>query len=100
MKHIKLILSFVLTAAVFYGLNTKLGSLPPVGKFLTPNQGIWQNETDESISGTVTIPNLSDAETVHYDAQLISHIFAQNNNDLHKAQGYITAKHCLWQMEF
>jgi penicillin amidase len=100
MKHIKLILSFALTAAVFYGLNTKLGSLPPVGKFLAPDQGIWQNETDESISGTVTIPNLSDSETVHYDAQLIPHIFAQNNNDLHKAQGYITAKHRLWQMKF
>lgn len=100
MKNLKLILSFLLSAIAFYALDTKLGSLPPIGKFLAPNQGIWQNETDEKIDGTVSIPNLQDAVTVHYDKHLIPHIFAQNDEDLYKAQGYITAKHRLWQMEF
>ena len=100
MKYLKFTLSLFLTAAVFYGLNNKFGSIPPIGKFLNPYTGIWQNETDESITGTVSIDGLTDKVTVHYDEQLIPHIFAQNENDLYNAQGYITAKHRLWQMEF
>ncbi|GGI56355.1 penicillin acylase family protein [Winogradskyella haliclonae] len=100
MKYLKLLLSFILTAAIFYGLNNKFGDIPALGKFLAPNQGIWQNETDDIITGEVNIPSLKDVVTVHYDAQLIPHIFAKNDSDLYKAQGYITAKHRLWQMEF
>ena len=48
MKIFKLGLSLVLTLATFYVLNTKLGSLPPLGKFLSPSQGVWQNEVTES----------------------------------------------------
>ncbi|WP_225035592.1 penicillin acylase family protein [Winogradskyella sp. SM1960] len=100
MKYLKLIISFVLTIGIFYALNTKLGSIPPIGKFLNPYTGVWQNETDESITGEVSIPDLKDKVTVHYDAELIPHVFAQNEIDLYRAQGYITAKHRLWQMEF
>ncbi|MEH1008538.1 penicillin acylase family protein [Winogradskyella sp. ECml5-4] len=100
MKIFKLLLSFVLTIGIFYALNTKFGSIPPIGKFLNPYSGVWQNETDESISGNISIPELKDKVTVHYDAELIPHVFAQNETDLYRAQGYITAKHRLWQMEF
>lgn len=100
MKYFKLILSFALTIGIFFALNTKFGSIPPIGKFLNPYSGVWQNETDESISGDISISGLKDKVTVHYDAQLIPHVFAQNDYDLHRAQGYITAKHRLWQMEF
>ncbi|MFP4846464.1 penicillin acylase family protein [Winogradskyella sp. PE311] len=100
MKYFKLVLSFILTIGIFFVLNTKLGAIPPVGKFLNPYSGVWQNETDESISGDVLIPGLKDKVTVHYDAQLIPHVFAQNDSDLYKAQGYLTAKHRLWQLEF
>ncbi|WP_179337976.1 penicillin acylase family protein [Winogradskyella ludwigii] len=100
MKYFKLILSFILTVGIFYALNTKFGSIPPIGKFLNPYSGVWQNETDESIKGDITIPGLKDKVTVHYDAELIPHVFAQNDLDLYRAQGYITAKHRLWQMEF
>nr|WP_321222768.1 penicillin acylase family protein [uncultured Psychroserpens sp.] len=100
MKYIKLLITFVLTIVVFYALNTKLGAVPPIGKFLNPAGGVWQNETNEIIDGNVNIKGLSAPVTIHYDAQLIPHIFAQNDIDLYKAQGYITAKHRLWQMEF
>jgi len=100
-KYFKLILSFVLTIAVFYALNTKFGNIPPIGKFLAPSQGIWQNETNEFDDlENLTLANLSAPVTVHYDKHLIPHIFAQNDTDLYKAQGYITAKHRLWQMDF
>ncbi len=100
MKYLKFTLSLLLIALAFYGLNTKFGSIPPIGKFLNPYTGIWQNETDETISGSVYIDGLLDKVNVHYDAQLIPHLFAKNETDLYKAQGYITAKHRLWQMEF
>ena len=100
MTYFKLILSFALMVALFFALNTKFGSIPPIGKFLNPYTGVWQNETDETITGNVLIPQLKDKVTVHYDAQLIPHVFAQNELDLYRAQGYLTAKHRLWQMEF
>ncbi len=100
MKYAKLIISFILTIGFFFVLNTKLGTIPPIGKFLNPYSGIWQNETTEATSGNAYIPGLKDKVTVHYDEQLIPHVFAQNESDLYKAQGYITAKHRLWQIEF
>ncbi|MGS2726306.1 penicillin acylase family protein [Psychroserpens sp. BH13MA-6] len=100
MNYLKLIVTLLLTLVVFYVLNTKLGSIPPIGKFLDPVNGIWQNDKDDNISGEVVISGLSAPVTIHYDALLIPHIFAQNNADLYKAQGYITAKHRLWQLEF
>ena len=100
MNYLRLVLSLLLTGLVFYGLNSKQGALPPPGKFLNPTTGIWQNEKDESIAGEITLPGLSEKVSVHYDAQMIPHVFAQNEHDLYKAQGYLTAKHRLWQMEF
>jgi len=100
MKFFKLLFSLTLVLGIFYALNTKLGSVPALGKFLNPASGIWQNETDESITGEIQIPGLSDIVTVHYDEEMVPHVFAQNEHDLYKAQGYLTAKHRLWQMEF
>jgi penicillin amidase len=101
MKIFKLGLSLVLTLTTFYALNTKLGSLPPLGKFLSPTQGVWQNEITESEKeSTIKLKGLEAPVTVKYDSHLIPHIFAENKTDLYKAQGYVTAQHRLWQMEF
>lgn len=100
MKYFKFSATLLLTFTVFYVLNTKLGAIPPIGKFLNPTTGIWQNEHDETLTGNILIDGLSDKVTIHYDDHLIPHIFAQNDIDLYRAQGYITAKHRLWQMEF
>ncbi|HLV14509.1 MAG TPA: penicillin acylase family protein [Xanthomarina sp.] len=100
MKYFKFLVSLVVLIGVFFGLNTKFGSLPALGDFLNPAQGIWQNEQTESTTGNIKIEGLSDKVTVHYDENLVPHIFAQNDTDLYKAQGYITAKHRLWQMDF
>ncbi len=100
MKYFKFTLSLLLTLGVFYALNTKLASVPPIGKFLSPSQGIWQNEKTESITANFQMEGLLDKVTVYYDENLIPHIFAENDMDLYRSQGYITAKHRLWQMEF
>src|SRR5690606_5949245 len=100
MKYLKFLASLVLLIGIFFVLNTKFGSIPAIGDFLNLYQGIWQNEQKESITGTIQIEWLKDKVTFNYNYQLVPHIFPQNHTDLYKAQGYITAKHKLWQMEF
>ena len=99
MKYLKFVISLLLTAIVCYGLNTKFGSVPPIGKFLNPVSGIWQNEKDESINGNVAINGLKDKVTVHYDEQLIPHIFAENEHDVYFMQGWVHAQDRLFQMD-
>ncbi len=104
MKFIKPILFFVITTLLVYGLNRSwnFGSpIPPLGKFLDPFHGFWKNaETGEIKNVALTIPGLSATVSVVYDSTLIPHIYASNDNDLYAAQGFITAKNRLWQMEF
>ena len=100
MKKIKFFISILFVLGIFYILNTKIGSLPALGRFLNPVSGIWQNEKNETISDEIEIPGLIEKVTIHYDKQMVPHVFAKNNHDLYKAQGYLTAKHRLWQLEF
>jgi len=74
--------------------------IPPLGKFMNPNNGFWTNELTENESSAIEIPGIIEEVKVIYDNQLIPHIFAQNDIDLYKAQGYVTAQNRLWQMEF
>ncbi|MGA0987924.1 MAG: penicillin acylase family protein, partial [Flavobacteriaceae bacterium] len=92
--------SLLFCAGLFYAGHFGIGSVPPLGKFINPHSGFWQNETTESEGEQLALEGLSAAVTVHYDAQLIPHVFAENDLDLYLAQGYLTAKHRLWQMEF
>lgn len=106
MKVFKFSLSLLTTLLLIYLLDNswQLGSnrLPPLGKFLDPFEGFWQNiEPEHSVAtGTFAIPGLKDSVTVVVDSLLIPHIFATNDEDLYLAQGYVTAMHRLWQMEF
>lgn len=106
MRIFKFLFSLSLTLALIYFLDNRWiieGSpVPPIGKFLDPFHGFWQNIEPAEYAGpeTLDIPGLKDQVTVIYDSLLIPHIFANNEEDLCLAQGYITAMHRLWQMEF
>ena len=101
MKVFGFLLSLVVTIALGVALSWRIGSLPPLGYFLDPFHGFWQNaEEDVAIKTNLTLAHLSKPVTVHYDSLLIPHIFAQNDDDLYRAQGYVQASHRLWQMEF
>ncbi len=102
MNVFKFILSLLITLGLGYALNIKLGTAPPLGNFLSPTVGFWQNgESDNSnITEHLTFKSLETEVTVTYDKSFFPHIFAQNNHDLYFAQGYVTAKDRLWQMEF
>ncbi|HRG11273.1 MAG TPA: penicillin acylase family protein, partial [Cyclobacteriaceae bacterium] len=70
-------------------------------KFLNPFGGFWQNaETKHIPDETLKLTGLKAEVIIRYDSLLIPHIYAQNDDDLYLAQGYITARNRLWQMEF
>jgi len=43
MKLVKLVLSFTLLISLIIALDTKFGSIPPLGKFFDPDAGFWAN---------------------------------------------------------
>ena len=106
MKLAKFLTSLVITLLLIYlmdrGWTIGSVSIPPLGKFLDPYHGFWKNVEPTGYQGKkqLVLPGLKEPVTIVYDSLLIPHIFAANNDDLYLAQGYITAMHRLWQMEF
>ncbi len=101
MKYLKVTLSLLVTLALIYVLNSKLGQAPPFAKFLNPFTGFWQNaENVQSVKDDeYDLPGLKEEVKVYFDERLVPHVFAANDEDLYYMQGYITAKYRLWQME-
>ena len=106
MKLFKFIFMLALTIGftVLLSNSLKIGqaNLPPIGKFLSPFTGFWQNTESATpdYQKTLEFSELSAPVQVLYDDRLIPHIFAENVEDATFAQGYVTAQHRLWQMEF
>jgi penicillin amidase len=106
MRILKFVISLLITIGLVYLLHHRWvvggNPIPPLGKFLDPFQGFWHNiELRESGEPEkLQIAGLKGEVTIVFDSLMIPHIFAQNDEDLYLAQGYVTAKHRLWQMEF
>lgn len=102
MKTIRFLGALLFTAALVYVLNTKLGKIPPMGKFLSPQHGFWQNAESPSDLNDKELhfANLKGKATVYMDDRLVPHVFAENEEDAFFIQGYLHAKYRLWQMEF
>lgn len=106
MKTFRFVFTFIITLTVGIIFNTRLvisgTPIPPLGKFLSPFHGFWQNAENEAIDldPIISSEGISDEVNVHFDDLYIPHIFAQNEEDLFFTQGYVEAYHRLWQMEF
>ncbi len=102
MKLFKFLLSLALTAALVFVLETKFGSVPPLGKFLNPVGGFWQNaeKTENQFIDIGIGAGVNEQVQILFDENLIPHIYANNDYDLYFAQGYVMAQFRLWQMEF
>jgi penicillin amidase len=103
MKILRASLSLVLTAALIVLFNNRLplqAPVPPLGKFLDPFNGFWQNCFESGSNGEHPLEGLKDKVEIVYDSLAVPHIYAQNEEDLYLAQGYVTAADRLWQMEF
>ncbi len=102
MKIFPFIIYGIITAALVVILNSTLILPAPLGKLLSPQNGLWQNAepVDQDYSGQLRFPQLKGNVKVYFDERLVPHVFADNDNDAYFVQGYLHAKFRLWQMEF
>ncbi|RJE74567.1 penicillin acylase family protein [Reichenbachiella sp. MSK19-1] len=102
MKVFRFLVAMILTIMFISYVNFKQGDIPPLGKFISPFTGFWMNGEKERIGlpEQLKAKQLKENVILKFDEQVIPHIFAKNDYDLYFAQGYITAYHRLWQMEF
>lgn len=101
MKIIPFIISIAITAGLVFVLNKQWGSIPPMGKFLSPQHGFWQNAepTGSGFDADLEFPDLKGKADVYFDERLVPHVFAENEEDAYFIQGYLHAKFRLFQMD-
>ncbi len=106
MHILKFIVSLALTVGLIHVLSNpqtiKGKTIPAMGNFMNPFSGFWQNAEPlgQLLPEESQIEDFDGKATVIYDNRLVPHIFAYNDKDLSFMQGYVTAQHRLWQMEF
>ncbi len=106
MRILKFLVTLSITVGLIYTLNTRLvignQPIPPLGKFLDPFHGFWQNAHSDALpyQQEVNLEGPTAPVQIQYDSAFIPHIFAANKEDLFQAQGFIIAQHRLWQMDF
>lgn len=101
MRIIPLVISALITCILIVALDRKWGSVPPMGKFLSPQHGFWQNAepVDQDFSADLTLTGIRENANVYFDERLVPHVFATNDEDLYFVQGYLHAKFRLFQMD-
>ena len=94
-------LFLLLTIALVYVLDTKAVLPAPLGRLLSPQQGIWQNAEaiNENFTEQLKFANLKGKTEVYFDERLVPHVFAEQTEDAYFVQGFLHAKFRLWQME-
>lgn len=102
MNKLKALICIVIPIAVAFALNTKFGDTPPILKFLNPFTGFWQNAEGNTPAKQkkLALKGAKAPIDILFDDRMIPHVFAQNDHDVYYAQGYVTAMHRLWQMDF
>ncbi|TCC92211.1 penicillin acylase family protein [Pedobacter frigiditerrae] len=102
MNRVKALICIIIPILLAYALNTKFGDLPPILKFLNPFTGFWQNAESDMVNASkkMKLKGAHDKIDILFDDKMIPHVFAQNDHDVYYAQGYVTAMHRLWQMDF
>ena len=101
MRFILLFLSSAVTVGLCFILDTKTILPVPLGKLLSPQEGVWQNAEsyNEDFSADLKLTGLNGKVDVYFDDRLVPHVFSDNENDAYFVQGYLHAKFRLWQME-
>ncbi len=101
MKWYKAAISGTITLLLVVLLNIRYGVVPAPGPFFNPVSGFWQstNAQPEPSFSRLDISGLQDEVYVLMDDRGVPHIFAENDHDLYMAQGYVTARDRLWQLD-
>lgn len=100
-KRLPLYSSTIVLIGIIILFSLPIGPLPALGSFFHPGQGFWANSEVRLTTGdmVLTIDGPENDVEVLFDERSVPHIFAENDHDLYFAQGYITARDRLFQME-
>lgn len=104
MRFLKILIPIILSLGWIFLMtrSIKVGetNLPPLGKFICPSTGFWQNVL--AAGKTVKKEDVLSAihGKIHLDSREVPHIFAGSMKDAFFLQGYMHAYHRLWQMDF
>jgi penicillin G amidase len=98
---IKFFFAAIAAVVLLFILNCRFGNVPAIGPLMSPQEGFWQNAeaSNENYSENISINGLKGNTEIYLDSLLIPHIVADDDYDLYFAQGYITAKFRLFQMD-
>lgn len=95
------IILLLITIVLIFFLSRPTESTPALGSFLSTSHGFWKNIDAKPLKNyEISIKGPVGESKVIYDERGVPHIFADNEDDLYFAQGYVMAKDRLWQMEF
>lgn len=102
MRILLFLFSLALTIFVVIILDTDKFTPVPLGRLLSPQQGVWQNaeDADGRVEQDLRFPGLKGRAEVYYDERMVPHVFADHDEDAYFVQGYLHARDRLWQMEF
>ncbi len=81
----------------------RISGNPAFGSLLNPFTGFYnlaENPDKLHLPSEIISEQLKAPVEVYFDERRIPHIFAENDDDLYFAQGYVVASLRLWQMEF
>ncbi|TDV43209.1 penicillin acylase family protein [Actinophytocola oryzae] len=91
----------VVSSALMAVLGGGYGPLPALGPALAPGQGVWSSATvgTSPTDETLRLPGMHRPATVSFDAGGFAAITAATDDDLFLAQGYVTARFRLTQLD-
>lgn len=97
---ILIIVASILLHYLHSGFMIKEKRLPPIAGFFSPYTGFWQNAEKKTLASfNISPKKFTGKATIRIDKRGVPHIFADNLKDLFYAQGFVTAKDRLWQMD-
>ena len=102
MRYLWFSLSAIILTGFLYVLDSRSVLPAPLGKLLSPQEGIWQNadRTDMNFAQELKMSGLKGKVSVFLDDRLVPHVRAEQETDAYFVQGYLHARFRLWQMEF
>jgi penicillin G amidase len=97
----RFVLSAAVLAAAIYAGARPIGSVPALGDFLDPINGVWGVAYSAELpsESLAQIPGMDGEVSVAYDDRRVPHIFATSQLDAQRALGYVVARDRLFEME-
>ena len=76
MRLVSFGVSALVTILLVFVLNKKWGTIPPLGKFLSPQHGFWQNAepANADFNADLKFPGLKGRVNVYFDERLVPHV--------------------------